>query len=310
MLCLFTSDHVEYTWETPSVFDGTSYPASEWLIDFDSYMAVTGRKSDEERKHSLTMLLTADAKAWLRLQPKETRASYKLIRKRLQNRFSPSEDELFNRKWALYGIRQAPGQPFAQYLQALQETALDTGVDQAELVNIAIAGAQQALKPHLAGSTATTIDELRAIPAIQPGNDPSHAIDPAIIAAVIAQLNISNTAAAVSAPTNHPKRVAFEDRSRRRTHDRDRSRKSSRSGERSNSRTRTPSRDRSSGSCDKRDGNQRRQPSHWNIRYVLQAITHGIAVYSLIMKCTHLNLSFPVLPCLFCTLLSNYLHVL
>ena len=167
-------------------FDGTSYPASEWLIDFDSYMAVTGRKSDEERKHSLTTLLTGDAKAWLRLQPKETRASYKLIRKGLQNRFSPSGDELFNRKWALYGIRQAPGQPFAQYLQALQETALDTGVDQAELVKIAIAGAQQALKPHLACSTATTIDELRAIPAVQPGNEPSHAIDPAIIAAVIA----------------------------------------------------------------------------------------------------------------------------
>ena len=88
-------------------FDGTSYPASEWLINFDSYMAVTGRKSDEERKHSLTTLLTGDAKVWLRLQPKETRASYKLIRKGQQNRFSPSEDELFNRKTG--PLRHPPG---------------------------------------------------------------------------------------------------------------------------------------------------------------------------------------------------------
>ena len=230
-------------------FDGMSYPASEWLIDFNSYMAVTGRKSDEEQKHSLTRLLTGDAKAWLRLQPKETRASYKLIRKNLQNRFSLSKDELFNRKRALYGICQASRQRFAQYLQVLQETALDTGVDQAELVKIAIAGAQQALKPHLAGSTAATIEELRAIPAVQPGTEPSHAIDtpppptppppppthphpPPIIAAVIAQLNISNTAAVVSAPTTPIQ--ARGHRGRSRTHDRDRSRESSLSRERSN----------------------------------------------------------------------------
>ena len=146
-------------------YDGTSTPAKEWLNDFDSYMSITGRRTDDKKKHSLTTLLTGEAKDWLRLQPPETRASYKLIRKGLEARFSPSEEQLFSCKRALYSLRQTPGQPFAQYLTLIQQTALDTGVDQRELVRIAIDGAQQALKPHLAGTKCATIDDLLVLPA-------------------------------------------------------------------------------------------------------------------------------------------------
>ena len=90
-------------------YDGTSTPAKEWQHDFDSYMSITGRRTDDEKKHSLTTLLTREAKDWLRLQPPETRASYKLIHKGLEARFSPSEEQLFSRKRALYSLRQTPG---------------------------------------------------------------------------------------------------------------------------------------------------------------------------------------------------------
>ena len=139
--------NAQMSWLTQPIlqYDGTSTPAKEWLHDFDSYMSITGRRTDDEKKHLLTTLLTGEAKDWLRLQPPETHASHKLIRKGLEARLSPSKEQWFSRKRALYSLRQTPGQSFAQYLTLIQQTALDTGVDQWERLRIAIDRAQQVL---------------------------------------------------------------------------------------------------------------------------------------------------------------------
>ena len=257
-------------------FDGQSSPVAEWLAELDSVMAITGRTKTEEKRHMLTTHLSGDAKSWLRLQPQATKDSYTAIRQGLMDRFSPSKEALFARKSSIWGMKQRPGQPYLEFLQALQETAYGTEIADNDLVQIAIAGAQQALKPHLAGCKAKTIDELRKLPAVQPGMEPTHAIDPALVAAVMAQLNLQGHHACAATPSPAPssgtqpapapeKRVTFRDRKERRRREWERSGSSSRERSMSRSYSRSASRDRDSRRREygREDKKSHESPAHW-----------------------------------------------
>ena len=255
-------------------FDGQSSPVAEWLAEFDSVMAITGRTMTEEKRHMLTTHLSGDAKSWLRLQPQATKDSYTAIRQGLMDRFSPSKEVLFARKLSIWGMKQ---RPYLEFLQALQETAYGTEIDDDDLVQIAIRGAQQALKPHLASCKATTIDELRKLPAVQPGMEPTHAMDPALMAAVMAQLNLQGHHACAATPSPAPSsgtqpapapemRVTFRDRKERRRREWDRSGSSSRERSMSRSQSRSASRDRGSRRHEYNGWENKKSqesPAHW-----------------------------------------------
>ena len=119
-------------------------------------MSVSGWKTDMERKNSHNFNWRGQG-----VPDSSAQWNQSFLQTSLQGplrMIQQSEDKLFNRKRDLYSIPQASGQPFTHYLQVLQETALDMGVDLGDLVKTVIARAQQVLKPYLAGTTATLID--------------------------------------------------------------------------------------------------------------------------------------------------------